>query len=96
MDNTTQKTQQDAAPMVGCALWTVKDAAAFLQKSRRWMFLQLRLPDDAVGSIPHVKLGRTPRFIPDDMQAWAAMGFPPAATFRQWRDAENRRQRKAG
>jgi hypothetical protein len=74
-------------------LWSVKDAAIFLQKSRRWLFLALRLPENAPGSVPHVRLGRSPRFIPDDLRSWASMNFPPAATFKTWRAEENRKKR---
>ena len=82
------------APLAGC-LWTITDAALFLRKSRRWLFLRLRLPDEAQGSIPHVKLGRTPRFIPDDLRLWAGMGFPPVANFKEWRALEEKQRKKA-
>jgi hypothetical protein len=36
------------------------------------------------------------RFIPDDVKAWAAAGFPPAAEFKAWKDLTERRARKAG
>ena len=85
------------APALADTLWDVKAAAAFLCKSRRWVFNQLNLCDDAAGSIPHVRLGRTPRFIPDDLRSWAAQGFPPAATFKSWKEADERaRRRRAG
>jgi hypothetical protein len=78
----------------GSKLGTVADVAAFLRKSPRWVFLALRQPEGTPGSIPHVRLGRTPRLIPDDLRAWAASGFPPVATFRAWQETERRRQRK--
>jgi len=77
-------------------LWTVKDAAAFLRKSSRWIFYALQTPENEPGSIPHSKLGRNPRFIPDDLRTWAAQGFPPAATFKQWKDAGERARRRNG
>ena len=42
------------------------------------------------------KLGRNPRFIPDDLRLWAAQGFPPASTFKQWKEADERRRRRSG
>mgnify|MGYP000735619577 CR=1 FL=1 len=74
-------------------LWTVADAATFLRKSQRWLFGQLKIDDTQPGSIPHVRLGRSPRFIPDDLKAWAAAGFPPAATFKEWKEMSARRKR---
>ena len=50
-------------------------------------------PWDDVQEVPHVRLGRTPRFIPDDVRAWAASGFPPVAAFRDWKDVAARRRR---
>lgn len=77
----------------GEKLWTVKDIAAYLQKSVRWVFYALRLPESESGSIPHVKLGRSPRFIPDDVKAWVSAGFPPVATFRTWQDFDRRKKK---
>ena len=89
MDNST--TVSDAETET---LWSVSDAATFLQKSKRWIFNQLTLADDKPGSIPFVRLGRTPRFIPTDMRSWAAQGFPPAGTFKAWKDADTKRARR--
>ena len=75
---------QPEAPNSVESLWTVQDTATYLQKSPRWIFYALRLPDDMDGSIPHIKLGRNPRFIPDDIRSWARMGFPSVKTFREW------------
>ncbi|MEI6236614.1 MAG: helix-turn-helix domain-containing protein [Planctomycetota bacterium] len=77
-------------------LWTVKDAAAFLRKSQRWIFYALQTPEHESGSIPHSKLGRNPRFIPDDLRLWAAQGFPPANAFKTWKEADERRRRRTG
>ena len=74
-------------------LWSVADAAKFLRKSPRWLFNQLNIDENQPGSIPHMRLGRTPRFIPEDMNAWVAAGFPPAATFKQWQQLGSRRKK---
>jgi hypothetical protein len=87
--------QMMVAEAVQDTLWTVKEAALFLRKSRRWLFDALRLEENVPGSVPHVRLGRSPRFIPDDLKLWASMNFPPAATFKAWRDAD-RRKKKVG
>lgn len=63
-------------------LWTVKEAAAYLRKSESWVWQAVRTPEDQSGSIPHAKLGKSPRFIPEEMQAWAASGFVSAADFK--------------
>jgi hypothetical protein len=85
-----------AVPMavfLGERLWSVKDLAIYLQKSQRWVFKALRLPDTEAGSIPHVRLCRSPRFVPDDIKAWAFANFPPAATFRTWQEFDRRKRR---
>jgi hypothetical protein len=82
----------DIRPEVA-GLWTVKDAAVFLRKSVRWVFYALRKPENVVGSLPNVKLGRTPRFVPDDLRAWVGMGCPPAGTFKSWKDSGSRKRR---
>jgi len=73
-------------------LWTVAQAAKFLRKSERWMFGQLTLDESQTGSIPHVRLGRSPRFIPAELREWSAAGFPPAAAFKEMKDAEKRKR----
>lgn len=81
-----------AAPVLE-RLWTIKEAAAFLRKSERWLWYALKRPPDEPGSVPHVKLGKSPRFMQDDLKAWAAAGFPPAGTFKTWKESEERRRR---
>jgi len=66
-------------------LWTAKEAAAFLGKSVRWVFYALRLPESEPGSIPHVRVGRAPRFNPQVLVEWVTAGCPPASTFRTWK-----------
>ena len=65
-------------------LWTVKEVAAFLRKSVRWVRYALRKPENEPGSIPHTKVGRTPRFDPAALKAWVEYGCPPAATLKTW------------
>lgn len=73
-------------------LWTAKDAALFLRKSLRWVFYALRLPDTAPGSIPHVRVGRAPRFDPAVIAEWVNAGCPPVAAFRAWQMSPRRRK----
>jgi len=80
--------------MEGDRLWTLPEAAHFLVKSRRWLFRAMKTPETESGSIPYVRLGGTPRFVPDDLKGWVAMGCPPVATYREWVDAERSRKRR--
>lgn len=52
-------------------LWDVKDVAKFLKRSERWVFGRL-----SEGSIPHVRLGTAPRFIPSKIRSWVEDGCP--------------------
>jgi len=77
----------------GCSgdrLWTVRETAAYLGKSARWLFDVLRTPESEPGSIPFVRIGRSPRFIPDDIRAWLDMQCPPVILFRKWREKGRR------
>lgn len=76
---------------VGECLWSVKQAAAYLHKSERWVWSALRLPPTESGSVPHIRLGRTPRFDPAMLRQWIAWGTPPAETFRQWRERQTKK-----
>ena len=73
-------------------LWTVPEAAKFLRKSPRWLWSSLTRRPEEAGSVPHVRIGSSPRFFPEDLAAWVRAGCPPAATFGQWQAAENKRQ----
>lgn len=73
-------------------LWTAKETALFLRKSLRWVFYALRLPDTAPGSIPHVRVGRAPRFDPAVLSEWVNAGCPPTAAFRAWQMSARRRK----
>ena len=77
-------------------LWTVADAAKFLRKSPRWLWSALTRRPEESGSVPHFRIGASPRFFPDDLAAWVRFGCPPAATFAEWQAAENKRQKRAG
>lgn len=72
------------------ALWNAKDCAAYLGKSPRWLWSALTRQPHEPGSIPHVRIGKSPRFIPADIQAWVRNGCPPAATFSAWQARPNR------
>lgn len=78
------------------SLWTIKDCAAYLQRSPRWIWSAIAQPAEQAGSIPHFRIGASPRFFPDDITAWVRQGCPPAATFSEWNAAENKRQKRAG
>ena len=60
------------------ALWDVARVAKYLRKSVRWVFLALRVPATEEGSIPHTRIGRSPRFDPATMREWVRLGCPPA------------------
>ncbi len=77
-------------------LLSVPEAARYLQKSPRWIWSALTRRPDEPGSIPHVRVGSSPRFFPDDLAAWVRAGCPPAATFAEWNAAEQKRQKRAG
>ena len=77
-------------------LWTVREAATFLRISERKLWYGLRTPENEAGSIPHVRFGKMPRFVPDDLKRWAAEGFPPAATFKEWKKSDDRRRNRGG
>lgn len=78
-------------------LWTAQDVAAYLQLSAKKVRAAARTPATETGSIPNMRLpGGEWRFIPEDVKAWAAAGFPPAATFKAWKELAARRTKKAG
>jgi len=74
----------------GDTLWTVEDLAKFMRKSPRWVFYALRLRSTDPGSIPHIRLGRTPRFDPGTIREWVHQGCPPADTYRNWNLSKER------
>ncbi|MBE7461920.1 MAG: hypothetical protein HS116_00375 [Planctomycetes bacterium] len=78
-------------PDTSTSLWRAQDCAAYLRRSPRWLWAQLSRPADQPGSIPHVYVGRTPRFFPDDIAEWVRQGCPPAATFAQWQASQSKR-----
>ncbi len=63
-------------------LWTVEQLAAYLQRSRRWVYGRLKIAPSRSGSIPHVRLpAGAPRFIPSVIRAWVRASCPPADRF---------------
>ena len=66
------------------SMWTVKECAAYLKKSPRWLWSAMTRRPEEPGSVPHVRVGASPRFFPDDIAAWVRQGCPPAATFAAW------------
>jgi len=83
-----------AAP-VASALWTVRECAAYLQKSPRWLWSALKRRPEEPGSIPHVRIGNSARFIPSDIEAWVRQGCPPASMFRHWLASEEKQKKAA-
>jgi len=77
------------------ALWDVRACAEFLGKSPRWLWSALTRRPEEIGSVPHVRVGQTPRFIPHDIEAWVRQGCPPAATFAQWYRADEKTKKRA-
>lgn len=45
-------------------LWNVIECATYLGKSPRWLWTALHFEPVHPSSIPHVRIGKTPRFIP--------------------------------
>ena len=75
-------------------LWTVQDCANYLKKTVRWVQSATRRRAEIEGSIPHIRVGVSPRFIPDDIATWAKQGCPPAATYKTWQETEERRRKR--
>ena len=73
-------------------LWDVRACARYLQKSPRWLRSALVRQPDEPGSIPHIRVGSSPRFIPEDIAAWVRQGCPPAATFAEWHGTKEKRK----
>ena len=73
-------------------LWKIKELCVFLGRKRRWAEYAIKIPDTQVGSVPHVRVGRSPRFDPETIREWALAGCPPAADFAAW----NRKKMKHG
>lgn len=71
-----------AAPALDLRTWNVEQCAAYLQKSKRWVWEALAKREDQEGSIPHTRIGRAPRFDPDTIRDWLLAGAPPAADFK--------------
>ena len=92
----TVETHDTVVPVLTDTLWSVKECAAYLRRSPRWVWSALVVPASNAGSIPHVRIGASPRFFPADVMAWVRQGCPPAATFAEWNVAEQKRQKRAG
>jgi hypothetical protein len=65
-------------------LWDVKQCAAFLNMSTRWLRNALMIDDNKPGSIPHTRLGSRARFDPEMIREWVKADTPPAAVLREW------------
>ena len=68
-------------------LWDVNDCANFLKRSPRWLWSAISLPCESPGSIPHFRIGASPRFFPEEIVAWVRAGCPPAASIAAQRAA---------
>src|SRR5436189_3642501 len=65
-------------------LWDARACATYLGKSPRWTWTSICKRPDEQGSIPHVRVGASPRFIPADIEKWVRQGCPPVSTFNEW------------
>ena len=63
------------------SLWDMRACALYLGKSPRWLWSALQKRPEEPGSIPHARIGHTPRFVPADIEAWVRQGCPPAKAF---------------
>ena len=63
------------------AMWDVKTFSKYVGKSIRWTWEHLRKKPNERGSIPHLRIGESPRFEPDIIRDWARAGCPPAEQF---------------
>ncbi len=77
------------------ALWTVRECAMYLRRSPRWLWSALMRQATEPGSIPHVRVGASPRFFPDDVAAWVRVGCPPAAAFKEWSASEKKLEKRS-
>jgi excisionase family DNA binding protein len=50
-------------------LWDVKQCAQYLGKSPRWLWREI-----ARGNVPHVRVGKSLRFYPEEIDAWLRSG----------------------
>lgn len=91
---TNQPTKATPAVTTAPALWDVPACAEFLGKSPRWIWSALTRRPEEAGSIPHVRVGSSPRFFPDEIAAWLRAGCPPADTFADWRVAEEKSRKR--
>ena len=66
------------------SLWRVKELAAYLKKSPRWVWERLKIAADKPGSIPHYRVGESPRFEPSLIRQWVVANCPPASTLSEW------------
>jgi hypothetical protein len=86
---------KSSAKSSATTLWTVRDCAAYLRRSPRWLWSTIAHRPEEPGSIPHFRIGSSPRFFPDDIAAWVRQGCPPAATFADWKNSEEKRRHRA-
>lgn len=57
-------------------MWTVREVAAFLRKSTRWVYEEAAAPPDDPLRIPCTRIGGNLRFDPPRVIAWAKTGVP--------------------
>ena len=62
-------------------LWSVREVARYLKRSQRWVWSQLDIPGKRAGRIPHLRIGKAPRFIPEEICRWVRLGCPSVAEF---------------
>ncbi len=80
--------ETETAPEGACAvqsLWSVPEVARYLKRSQRWVWSQLGRQASEAGSIPHRRIGKAPRFFPEEIRRWVDAGCPPVAQLQTWR-----------
>lgn len=76
-------------------LLTVRQAAAYIQRSESWLYEALKRSPEEDGSVPHVRLpGRRggARFDRAELLEWLRTGAPPAAV---WEELKSGRRNKS-
>jgi len=72
-------------------LLTVKEAAAYLRRSERWVRQAILYSSDEEGSIPHHKLPGSRGgilFDVEELNSWLKSGSPPVKTWKSWKKKE--------
>jgi len=72
-------------------LLTLKETAAYLRRSERWVRQAISYNPDEVGSIPYLRLpGHRGGILFDveELNSWLKSGSPPVKTWKSWKKKE--------